>query len=266
MGEPGDLTADGAVDVVNRHGRGCVVLVCDHASNFLPREFGGLGLDSAEFARHIAWDPGALPVCLELSALLDAPLIASRISRLVIDCNRPLNAPDLIPEISETTVIPGNLYITKWERERRIALAYEPFHSAIDELLSKREAAGLETCLVSIHSFTPVYKGVKRPWDIGIIHDEDERLARPMIEALRRLSGITVGVNEPYSPADRVYHTIATHAHPGDLPCAMVELRNDRIADTAGQFRWAGLLAGILSQLKPSGGDPEGCFRHSSVH
>jgi predicted N-formylglutamate amidohydrolase len=163
-------------------------------------------------------------------------------------------------------VIPGNLHLNQRERERRIALAYKPFHGAIQQLLDKRESAGLESCLISIHSFTPRYKDVERPWDIGIVHDEDERLSRPMIGALQRLPRIRVGVNEPYSPADRVYHTVAKHAHPRDLPCAMVEIRNDRIADTASQLRWAGLLAGILSQLQPSESDPAGRVRHSSVH
>lgn len=248
---------DDAVEVVNADGRGNVVLVCDHASNFTPPEYGTLGLDRAEFTRHIAWDPGAMPVSLEMAALMDAPLVASRISRLIIDCNRPLDAPDLIPAMSETTVVPGNRDLSAEERQRRVALAHAPFHCAIDDLLDTRAKAGLETRLVSVHSFTPIYKGVPRPWDIGIIHGDDRRLAAPLIDALCRLPGITVGVNEPYSPADRVYHTIETHAAARGLPCAMIEIRNDRIADAAAQNRWAGLLAGILAQVQlPAAGGP----------
>lgn len=254
MGRTSD--PDDAVEVVNADGRGSVVLVCDHASNFVPPEYGTLGLDRAEFVRHIAWDPGAMPVSLEMSALMDAPLVASRISRLIIDCNRPLDAPDLIPAISETTVVPGNRNITAQERERRVALAHTPFHKAIDALLDQRAKAGLETRLISVHSFTPVYKGVSRPWDIGIIHGDDRRLAAPLIDALCRLPGITVGVNEPYSPADRVYHTIETHSAVRGLPCAMIEIRNDRIVDAATQNRWAGLLAGILAQVQLRAGGP----------
>ena len=108
------------------------MLACEHASNFMPREYGTLGLDPAELDRHIAWDPGALSVARAMAALLDAPLVASKISRLVIDCNRPLDAPDLIAEVSETTRIPGNRGLDAEERRRRIALAYEPFHAAID--------------------------------------------------------------------------------------------------------------------------------------
>ncbi len=197
-----------------------------------------------------------MPVSLEMSALMDAPLVASRISRLIIDCNRPLDAPDLIPAISETTVVPGNRNITAQERERRVALAHTPFHKAIDALLDQRAKAGLETRLISVHSFTPVYKGVSRPWDIGIIHGDDRRLAAPLIDALCRLPGITVGVNEPYSPADRVYHTIETHSAVRGLPCAMIEIRNDRIVDAATQNRWAGLLAGILAQVQLRAGGP----------
>ena len=113
-------------------------------------------------------------------------------------------------------------------------------------------AAGRETWLVSVHSFTPIYKGVSRPWHIGIIHDDDERLAAPLIAALRRVPGINVGVNEPYSPADRVYFTLEKHARSRGLPCAMIEIRNDEIGDEIGQRKWAERLAGIFDGLRPA--------------
>ena len=153
--------------------------------------------------------------------------------------------------VSETTVIPGNRNIDAAQRARRIALAYTPFHGAIDAVVRQRLVAGRETWLVSIHSFTPVYKGVSRPWDIGIIHDDDARLATPMIAALRQIPGINVGVNEPYSPADRVYFTLEKHARSRGLPCAMIEIRNDEIGDEAGQRKWAERLTGIFTSLRP---------------
>jgi predicted N-formylglutamate amidohydrolase len=242
------------VRVTNREGRSPVVLVCEHASNFLPAEVGTLGLDRAELVRHIAWDPGALPVAERMAETLDAVLIQSLVSRLAIDCNRPLDAPDLIPAVSETTAIPGNTGLSDSVRNRRIALSWKPFHAAVEAVIAERLARGRETRLVSIHSFTPVYRGKSRPWQIGVIHDEDTRLASPLIDALRKLKGVNVGVNQPYSPADRVYFTLERHARSRGLPCAMIEIRNDEISDEAGQRKWGDLLTGIFSDLEPSTG------------
>lgn len=243
---PASLASTETVRVTNPGGSSPFVLTCDHASNFLPPEFGTLGLAAEELSRHIAWDPGALAVARRMAEALDATLVETRISRLVIDCNRPLDAPDLVPPISETTTIPGNAGLSEEQRAARIALSWQPFHDAVASIIDKRLARGLETRLVSIHSFTPVYRGNSRPWHIGIIHDEDRRLAAPLVAALQRLAGITVGVNEPYSPADRVYFTLERHARPQGLPCAMIEIRNDEISDEAGQRKWADLLTGIF--------------------
>lgn len=242
---PADL-----VTVTNRAGRGKILLICDHASNHIPPEYEGLGLPDSDLERHIAWDPGALPVCLHLSKLLDAPLVTAGLSRLLIDCNRPLDAPDLIPAISETTVIPGNASLDAVERGRRVAMSHHPFHTAIERLLGERLAHGQETWLVSIHSFTPTYRGASRPWQIGILHDDDERLSAPMIEALEHLDGVTVGDNQPYSPADRVYYTLERHGRSRGLACAMIEIRNDEILGEIGQRRWAERLAEILAGAK----------------
>jgi predicted N-formylglutamate amidohydrolase len=238
------------VRVTNRGGRSPFVLTCDHASNFLPPQYGTLGLAVSDMSRHIAWDPGALPVAMRMSRLLDAPLVESCFSRLLIDCNRPLDAPDLIPAVSETTTIQANADLSEQERERRIALSWQPFHAAIDALLDERRAPRLPTALVSIHSFNPTYFGKNRPWQIGVIHDEDTRFAEPLISALQQVQGIDVGINEPYSPADRVYFTLEKHARSRDLPCAMIEIRNDEIADMADQGKWADLLAGTFSGLE----------------
>ncbi len=248
---PASLASSDTVGVTNPGGSSPFVLTCDHASNFLPAEFGTLGLPAEDLSRHIAWDPGALPVARRMAAALDATLIETRISRLVIDCNRPLDAPDLVPPVSETTVIPGNAGLSDTQRAERIALSWRPFHDTIADIIDDRQPRGQETRLVSVHSFTPVYKGKNRPWHIGIIHDEDRRLASPLIAALKRLAGVTVGVNEPYSPSDRVYFTLERHARSRGLPCAMIEIRNDEISGEAGQRKWADLLTGIFLDLEP---------------
>ncbi|RJT38936.1 N-formylglutamate amidohydrolase [Mesorhizobium waimense] len=248
---PASLASPETVRVTNPGGSSPFVFTCDHASNFLPAEFGTLGLPAEELSRHIAWDPGALPVARRMAEALDATLVETGISRLVIDCNRPLDAPDLVPPVSETTLIPGNAGLSDKQRAERVALSWRPFHDAIAEIVDKRLARGQETRLVSVHSFTPVYKGKNRPWHIGIIHDEDRRLAAPLIAALQRLSGVTVGVNEPYSPADRVYFTLERHARSRGLACAMIEIRNDEISGEAGQRKWADMLTGIFLDLEP---------------
>ncbi len=250
---PASLSPSETVRVTNPGGSSPFVFTCDHASNFLPAEFGTLGLPAEDLTRHIAWDPGALPVASRMAEALDATLIETRVSRLVIDCNRPLDAPDLILKVSasEKIVVPANQNLSADEREERIAFAWRPFHDTIAHIINDRLARGQETRLVSVHSFTPVYKGKSRPWHIGIIHDEDRRLAAPLIGALQRLSGVTVGANEPYSPADRVYFTLERHARPRGLACAMIEIRNDEISGETGQRKWADLLTGIFSNLEP---------------
>lgn len=247
------IAEKGEVRVTNPAGTSPYLLVCDHASNWLPSEFGTLGLAEADMLRHIAWDPGALPVALMLADRLDAPLVEAGVSRLAIDCNRSLDAPDLIPPVSEMTLIPGNAGLTAEQRAHRVALSWKPFHETIGQLVRERLATGHEVRLVSIHSFNPVYKGVSRPWEIGILHDDDERLSRPLIAALEAGGGYAIGDNQPYSPADRVYYTLETHARSRGLPCAMIEIRNDEIADDAGQQKWAEILAGVLAGIDLAG-------------
>lgn len=239
------------VRVENPDGAGPYVIVCDHASNALPRAYDTLGLAPDALFSHIAWDPGALPVSRALSSMLDAPLLWPDASRLIIDCNRYPDAPDLIVAESEGRAVPGNRDVDEKERLRRLAAIHIPYHNAIDQVLEDRFAAGRATGVVAVHSFTPVYFGRSRPWDIGIVFDDDRRLADPFIAALRADPGLTVGVNQPYAPADRVYYTLTRHARPRDLPAAMIEIRNDLIADAAGQKAWADRLGAILASLSP---------------
>ena len=239
------VRAEVLVAVYNGGGSGPFVITCDHASNFVPSEFGGLGLKAADLLRHIAWDPGAFGVSKEMSRRLGAPLVCGAVSRLVIDCNRPLNAPDLISEISEATIIPGNAGLSDADRNVRILQHYEPFHAAVDSAVGQKTARGLFPGVIAVHSFNPVYKAVSRPWEIAIIHDDDDAWAQGIVDRLRALGGLKVGVNEPYSPKDRVYHTLERHARSRGLPAVMIEIRNDEIADAKSQQRWGGLLAEI---------------------
>lgn len=247
-----DVASFEPVHVSRADGEGGFVIVCEHASNHVPEEFGTLGLSPSDMTRHIAWDPGALGVARGLSELLDSPLVESRVSRLVIDCNRPLDAADLVPELSETTDIPGNRGLDAAARARRVALSHAPFHAALDDLVEKRLAAHGRCAIVTVHSFTPVYRGVSRPWEIGVIHDSDERLSYPLISMLKSLGGLTVGDNQPYAPSDRVYYTLERHARGRDLPCVMIEIRNDEIATTEAEGHWARVLAPLLLEAANS--------------
>lgn len=250
MGDEQQSARTEAVRVTRGEGRSPFVLICDHASNFVPAAYASLGLSEADLDRHVAWDPGALPVARRMAERLGATLVESRLSRLLVDCNRPLDAPDLIPQVSETTVVPGNAGLSEAARADRVALSWTPFHAAVEAAVEARLRAGRATMLVSVHSFTPVYRGVPRPWHVGVLHDEDERLSRPMLEALGSVSGLVVGDNQPYSPADRVYHTLERHGRSRGLACAMIEIRNDEIADADGQEIWAARLADILSGIE----------------
>jgi predicted N-formylglutamate amidohydrolase len=232
--------------VENPEGSGPFVIFCDHASNRLPEDFASARFDPALLELHIAWDPGALAVARHLSAALDAPLIWPDASRLLIDCNRPLDASSLIVAETERGPVEANRDLSDEERSRRIAVIHAPYHRVIDACLRHRAAAGLGTAIVAIHSFTPIFFGRPRPWQIGIVFGEDRRLADCLIRELESDPALTVGVNEPYSPADQVYYTVERHSRPKHLPAAMVEIRNDEIGEDAGQRRWAGRLSRIL--------------------
>jgi predicted N-formylglutamate amidohydrolase len=240
---------------INAQGTSPFVFVCDHASNRIPPDYGDLGLSAIDRLRHIAWDPGALAVSLQLSDILDAPLIHSTVSRLVIDCNRTYEAPDLIVKVSEGTEIPGNHLVGDNERQRRIAEFHRPFHSAIEAVLDARAAAGRETILVAMHSFTPIYHGVERPWPIGVIHGVETGYTRRVFEALRAVrSDLNVGWNEPYAALSGVTYTLEHHGDGRRLPSTMIEIRHDEILEPEGVARWASLLAKCLIAARGRGG------------
>ena len=242
-----DLVAP--VRTVNAKGEGPFVILCDHAANRIPAHYDDLGLPPAELVRHIAWDPGALPVSMALTVLLDAPLVHPTTSRLVVDCNRFTDAETLMPVVSEYTVVPGNRLVSPAEKTERIARYYTPYHDAIDRLLEARRQAGLETILVCMHSFTPVFMGVARPWPIGILPAPDDTYSRALFDALHAADpAMQLGWNEPYASAKGVSYTVDHH---GDgLAATMIEIRHDEILEPDGVALWADRLARCLTAAR----------------
>lgn len=235
----------------NAGGASPFFLTCDHYGRMIPRALGDLGIDKHERRRHIAWDIGIAGVAEAVSDALGAHLIAQRYSRLVIDCNRPLSAVTSIPLISEATTIPGNQGLTQQaalERQQRI---FAPYHRAITEALDRRTQAQRPTILVSLHSFTPIYAGVARPWHIGTLYNRDHRLPHLMLRELRAEPALVVGDNQPYAVSDTTDYTIPVHGEKRGLINTGIEIRQDLITDESGQREWAERLARILRKLGP---------------
>jgi predicted N-formylglutamate amidohydrolase len=227
------------------------LLTCDHAGHLIPRRLGDLGVDERARRTHIGWDVGAFGVARWLSALLDATLVAQQYSRLVIDCNRVPGSVQSVPVRSERTEIPGNVDLEAAERHAREREILEPYHAAIARLIDEREAAGRATWLLAVHSFTPVYDGVPRPWHVALSTDDYRPLAEAMLAALREDPELVVGDNEPYT-VDDIDYTVPMHGAGRGLPRALLEIRNDQIATEAGQEEWARRLAGVLGGIRLS--------------
>jgi predicted N-formylglutamate amidohydrolase len=243
------------VMTINAEGRSPFVLVCDHASNRIPKRHGDLGLTLAQRLMHIAWDPGALAVCHGLIDLLDAPLVHSTVSRLVIDCNRDIDSTELIRTLSEDIEITANIGIAEEERQRRIAEYHAPFHAAVEALLERRAARGMQTILIAMHSFTPVYLGVARPWPIGLIHGLDTGYTRAVYDALKAEDReLDVGWNQPYAALNGVTLTLERHGDGRGLQSCMLEIRNDEILEPAGVAFWASRLARCLEAARKASG------------
>ena len=224
-----------------------VLFICDHASNHVPPEYGDLGLPAEQFRRHIAWDIGAADATRLLAARFGAPAVLTRFSRLLIDANRGGDDPTLVMKISDGAIIPGNARVDGAEIERRKRLFWTPYREAVAAALDGLAARGPAPAIVSLHSFTPVWKGVARPWQIAALWDLDPRVARPLIEALRR-DGIVVGDNEPYDGAlegDTLYDLGTGRG----LAHVLVEFRQDLVGDPAGVAVWAGRLGDALAPV-----------------
>jgi predicted N-formylglutamate amidohydrolase len=228
---------------LNPEGRSCVIVVCEHASRFIPPAFCDLGLDEAARQSHIAWDPGALEVALGLAQRLDAKLIASNVSRLVYDCNRPPAAEGATPARSEVTEVPGNANLTSAQRDERTAIYYEPFRGSLAAAI----AATPDPVIVTVHSFTPIYHAKPRAVEIGVLHDADTRLSGAMMQSVRAHTDLDVRINEPYGPEDGVTHTLKEHAIEAGHLNVMLEIRNDLIESPQQQDAMAACLASWLS-------------------
>lgn len=242
-----DIPAEIAV-LENPSGSFPALIICEHASHHIPERFSNLGLAGPALTAHIAWDPGALEVARALSAQLNAPLVHATVSRLVLDLNREPSAPDSITTISENTPVPGNVALDDNERKRRVREIYEPFHQAADALVERRLSEKSIKAVISIHSFTPVFKGQSRPWHLGFIHDKDDRLARAVLRDLSADPALVMALNEPYNTSHGVFHTLDRHAVQRGLAPLMVEVRNDLIAARDTQDAMADRLAGAIEK------------------
>ena len=245
----------GATDVPpvreeNRAGSSPFLLTCDHYGRLIPRALGELGVHAGELTRHIAWDIGIAGVAEQLSKHLNAHLIAQRYSRLVIDCNRPPNSVSSIPLISEATAVPGNEGLAHEAAQTRRREIFDPYHRCIADVIDRRLRENVPTVLVSLHSFTPVYAGVPRPWHIGTLYHRDTRLPPLLLKLLRAEADLVVGDNEPYAVDDTTDYTIPVHGEKRGLMNSGIEIRQDLIGDQAGEKQWADRLARIFGEIE----------------
>lgn len=227
------------------------MLVCDHASNRVPEALGSLGLTASALQTHIGWDIGAAAVARCLSEMLDAPLVLSGYSRLVIDCNRPPHVPTAIPAVSGGVAIPGNEGLDEAAREARLRTFFRPYHAAISALLDERTSSldGGGPVLLAIHSFTPELLGQKRPWHVGMLYGKDTRLAHGFLGRLRRDPGLTVGDNEPYRVTDGTDYTVPVHGVARGILHTAIEIRQDGVGEAEGARGWAERIASIYREI-----------------
>jgi predicted N-formylglutamate amidohydrolase len=240
LGDPPSAT------VLNADGAGRIVLVCEHASNFIPARYHGLGLSAPDRERHIAYDIGVRPITEMLATMIDAPAILSGYSRLLIDNNRPLSSPESIPTISELTRIPGNEAIGEEEIRFRQATYFEPFQQAVRAVLDQRLAKGRPTIVFGMHSFTPVFKGYVRPWHVGVLFDRAKTFSDALMRQLEADSRV-VAANEPYRIEEGFDYTVPVHGTARGLDAALIEIRQDLITTAEQQETWAGILARALT-------------------
>jgi predicted N-formylglutamate amidohydrolase len=236
------------ITVERAAGRSAVVLTADHAGRAIPRSLADLGLAEHELATHIAWDLGVAALGRRLSADLDACLIAHNYSRLVIDANRPPGAADSIPTRSERTRIAANENLSPAEARRREEMLFQPYHQGIRDVLDARRARGCPSILVALHSFTPVYMDVARPWHAGVLYGRDPRLGHLVRDGLHRDATLVVGDNEPYAVSDATDYTIVVHGEQRGIPHVELEIRQDLLARAADVQRWSERLGRVLEE------------------
>jgi predicted N-formylglutamate amidohydrolase len=251
MGMGALLGADEPLPVVSERleSSSPLVFLCDHASRRLPRALGNLGVPAGELERHIAYDIGIWPVARQLAAAFDAPLVAQTYSRLAIDCNRPIHVAQSIPEFSELTEIPGNVALSAAQRQARIDALFRPYHDRIEALLDARAAQGLATVLIAMHSFTPVYMGVSRPWTLGLLYNNDARLAGPLLDLMSQDSAHHIGDKLPYAVDDLSDYSLPVHGERRGLLHVGFEIRQDLLGDARAQAGWAVWLETMLRRV-----------------
>jgi predicted N-formylglutamate amidohydrolase len=239
------------------------LIICDHASNYIPPELAGLGLPEADLARHIAYDIGALNVATRIAEALNCPLVAAQFSRLLIDPNRGLDDPTLVMKLSDGAIIPANRTIDPFQDkaawQARIDDYYTPYNQAIERALTAATASNTVPIILSVHSFTPQWRGQERPWQAAVLWDKDDRLRNLMVDYMARQKDICFGDNTPYSGQlknDCLYR----HGTKNGLPHALIELRQDEIADEAGQAHWAAHMVEIMKLAENS--DEMNAVRH----
>jgi predicted N-formylglutamate amidohydrolase len=233
-----------------------ILFICDHASRALPPAYGSLGLPEPEFHTHIASDIGAAALTRALAAQFGVPAVLGAWSRLLIDLNRGADDPTVIMRLSDGRIVPGNRNVDAAETEARIARFHAPYHAAITARIDAMQAQGIVPVLISVHSFTPVWRGWPRPWHIGVLWNRDDRLAKPLMDRLARKKDIVFGDNEPYA-GHLENDTMYRHGKMRGLPHALIELRQDLIADDAGVVRWAARLGPILTDALAAMGQPK---------
>ncbi|WP_119460332.1 N-formylglutamate amidohydrolase [Rhodospirillaceae bacterium SYSU D60014] len=236
-------------EVVNPDGAARVVLICDHAGQAIPAALKTLGLDEVTLARHIAWDIGIADVTRRLAKRLDAPAVLAGYSRLVIDCNRRLDNPTSIAQVSDGIDVPGNRGLTAAQRVQRAEACFQPYHDAVARLIEGRRRAGIVPALISMHSFTPVFGGVERPWHVGILWNRDPRIPVPLMERLAADPELCVGDNEPYTARDEHGYSTAVHGDELGLANVLIEIRQDLIDTRHGAESWADRLADALTSI-----------------
>jgi predicted N-formylglutamate amidohydrolase len=237
-----------AIMVRNKDGQSPFLIVVDHAGNAIPRALERLGVARAELERHIAWDIGVAAVSRFMADTLDATLVQQNYSRLVIDCNRAPGSETSIPEISESTPIPGNIGLSEDCKRARVREIFRPYHDRIETELDLRRQIGRPVALIAMHSFTPVFMGAARPWHAGVLYNRDPRFADILMALLKREDGLLIGDNEPYSVSDASDYTIPVHGERRGLLHVEIEIRQDLIADTSRQQAWGALFARLVPQ------------------
>lgn len=233
--------------VHNAGGRAPLLLLCDHAAKAVPASLGTLGIGVADLSRHIGWDIGGLDAAIALAEALDAPLVASGYSRLVIDCNRWPGGEGSTPEVSDGTAVPANVGLTREQVETRAEACFWPYHREVDRHLDRLTAGGRNIAMLVMHTFTPEMAGFKRPWHVGVLWNDDPRMPEPLLAELRRDPSLVVGDNEPYSARASYEYTLNAHARPRRLPHCSLEVRQDLVATPDTARGWGRRLAPAIS-------------------